>query len=226
MSTSNLPMLTAQTDEAVKNQTDEAVKNTVLLLTGLSDPYTKEHCILVAEIASRIAKKLGFTSFEIERINLAGFLHDVGKQAVPKILLSRPGKLSSQEYELVKTHVQVGIEILKKLNVSSDVIRMIGEHHERLDGSGYPNGLKGTAISFGGQIIGVADVVSALISKRTYHTASTPLEIEKILTKLVPHQMASKIVIAALDCIQSDIKGIFIKTDYMRDVQKTPRHYH
>ncbi|MFC7050202.1 HD-GYP domain-containing protein [Emcibacter nanhaiensis] len=208
------------------SDTDEIVKNTVLLLIGLSDLYTKEHCIMVSELAARIAQRLGVLPGEIEKIKLAGYLHDIGKQAIPQGFISKPGKLSPQEYELVKTHVQVGVDVLHQLKVSPAVVRMVGEHHERLDGSGYPNCLRGSEISLGGQIIGVADVVSALVSKRTYRTASTADEVEKILMDLIPHQMDPEIVQTALDCLRAEVDEIFMVTDYAHEMQNAVHHYH
>lgn len=205
---------------------DEIVKDTVLMVTGLSDPYTKEHCIMVAELAGGIARRLGLTAKEVHRIKLAGYLHDIGKQAIPHVLITKPGKLSAQEFELVKTHVLVGVNMLEKLNVSADIIRMVGEHHERLDGSGYPMGIRGEEISYGGQIIGIADVVSALITKRTYRTASTNEEVAEILLSMTPHKMQKDIVLAAIECLETEVEALTSLTDYVREVQNSVLNYH
>ncbi len=197
---------------------NETVKNIILLMIGLNDPYTKEHVIMVAEFSALLAKELGLKKSNIEKIKLAGFLHDVGKQAIPKIILSKPGKLSPQEFELVKTHVSIGVSILEELNVSVDIISIVAEHHERLDGSGYPKRLKGSEISIEGQIIGVADVVSALMSKRTYRTAATENEIKDILLSLTPNQFTPEIVKAALCCIHSNSDHIHMLNECNQNV--------
>ncbi|MFC7049062.1 HD-GYP domain-containing protein [Emcibacter nanhaiensis] len=207
-------------------QTDEIVKDTLLHVTGLSDLYTQEHLVMVAELAARIAERLSVLPGEIEKIKLAAHLHDIGKHAVPGALLAKPGKLTHHEYELVKTHVDVGTGLLEKLNVSQEVIRMVGEHHERLDGSGYPRGLRGDEISLGGQIIGVADVISALMSKRTYRTAAGTREVGQILMSHTPHQMAPEVVLAALDCLESNVDEVFTLTDQVGDLLDEGRRYH
>jgi len=195
-------------------ENDEVVKNIVLVMIGLNDPYTKEHMIMVAEFAARIAIKLGLSLSSIEEIKLAGFLHDVGKQGIPKVILSKPQELSYQEFELVKTHVDIGVSVLKTLNVSDRVINIVAEHHERIDGSGYPRGLKGSEISLEGQIVGVADVVSALMSKRTYRTAATEKEVEEVLLSLMPDKMHPDIVNAALYCIHYDESKTCLINEY------------
>ncbi|WP_321397834.1 HD-GYP domain-containing protein [Emcibacter sp.] len=205
---------------------DEIVKDTLLLVTGLSDLYTQEHSVMVAELAARIAERLHILPAGIEKIKLAGYLHDIGKHAIPAGLLAKPGKLSAPEYELVKTHVTVGCELLQKLKVSDDVVRMVGEHHERIDGSGYPAGLKGEEISLGGQILGVADVISALVSKRTYRTPSGVREVGQILMSETPHKMAPEVVLAALDCLETEVGDVFTLSDKIGDLLDEGRRYH
>ncbi|MCP5382133.1 MAG: HD-GYP domain-containing protein [Kordiimonadaceae bacterium] len=182
---------------------DHLVKKLALAMIGLNDPYTAAHIEEVAEIAGKIGVKLGLNNDRLENLTLAGFLHDIDKQAIPNSILSKPTKLTNEEYALVKTHVDVGVQLLKYAEVSPQIIRIVEEHHERLDGSGYPKGLKGNQISLEGQIIGVADVMSALTSKRTYRTAATKEEVTKILLNSCPHKFNRRVVDAALDCLDS-----------------------
>jgi putative nucleotidyltransferase with HDIG domain len=154
------------------------IKDYSLAFMALHDQYTTGHCNEVANLATRAGREMGFDADGIEKIALAGHLHDLGKQGVPSSILSKPSKLTPSEFRLVQDHVQIGVELLNTVGFDPVVVRYVAEHHERLDGSGYPNGLRGDEISLGGQIIGVADVASALASKRTYRTAASKAELE------------------------------------------------
>lgn len=135
------------------------------------DPYTDGHQQRVAEISVAIASELGLGAQEIDRIDLAARIHDVGKLAVPAEVLARPGRLSEAEMALVREHPQRGSAMLERGGISNEVAEMILQHHERMDGSGYPNGLAGDKISIGARIVAVADVVEAMASHRPYRAA-------------------------------------------------------
>ncbi len=145
------------------------------------DPYTAGHQRKVAELSREIAKGLGLFSDEVEGIYFAGLVHDIGKIAVPSEILTKPGKLTEIEFELLKTHPQVGYDILKDIEFPWPIAEMVLQHHERLDGSGYPQGLKDGEIILGARIIGVADVVEAMSSHRPYRPA---LGIDKALSEI------------------------------------------
>jgi len=132
------------------------------------DPYTAGHQQRVAGIAAEIASRLGLDPFTVEGIKVGATIHDIGKIAVPAEVLARPGKLTPAEWEMMKTHPQVGHDIIDPINFSWPIPDMILQHHERLDGSGYPSGLSGEAIGLGARIIAVADVVDATSSHRPY----------------------------------------------------------
>lgn len=132
------------------------------------DPYTAGHQRRVAELSVAIAAELGRDDGFIEGLRLGALIHDIGKIYIPSEILSRPGRLTVPEYELVKTHVQVGHDIIRGIEFPWPVADMIVQHHERLDGSGYPHGLKGDEIIPEARIIGVADVVEAIMSHRPY----------------------------------------------------------
>ncbi len=132
------------------------------------DPYTAGHQRRVAELSVAIATELGHKDEFIEGLRLGALIHDIGKIYIPSEILSRPGRLTVPEYELVKTHVQVGYDIINGIKFPWPVAEMVVQHHERLDGSGYPQGLKGEAIIPQARIIGVADVVEAIMSHRPY----------------------------------------------------------
>lgn len=135
------------------------------------DPYTAGHEHRVAQLAVAIGQRLGMPEHEVHGLYLAGVIHDVGKITVPSDILNKPGKLTPAEFELIKAHAQAGYEIIQGVDFPWPIARMIQQHHERLDGSGYPQGLKGDAILKQARILAVADVVEAMMSHRPYRPA-------------------------------------------------------
>jgi PAS domain S-box-containing protein len=132
------------------------------------DPYTAGHQRRVTDLAFAIGKALNLTELEIEGLRMAGLIHDIGKLYVPAEILSKPGKLSDIEFELVKTHVEAGYDILKDVEFPWPVAAFVRQHHEKIDGSGYPLGLKNGQIFLEAKILTVADVVEAMASHRPY----------------------------------------------------------
>lgn len=140
-------------------------------VVGLRDPYTAGHQCRVAELVVAMAKEMGLSEFQIEGIHLASMIHDIGKVQIPAEILSKPGRLSDLEYQIVKQHVIAGYEIMKDCEFPWPIAQMILQHHERLDGSGYPYGLTGDKIILEARILSVADVVEAISSHRPYRPA-------------------------------------------------------
>jgi putative nucleotidyltransferase with HDIG domain len=157
---------------------------TVALATSLGearDPYTAGHERRVAQIAVAIARELGLSASQAEGIWVGGMMHDVGKIALPIDILSSPAKLSAIQFELVKTHAAVGYEILRKVDFPWPVAEAAYQHHERLDGSGYPRGLRADDILLEARIIAIADVVEAMSSHRPYRPSrGLPAALEEI----------------------------------------------
>lgn len=145
------------------------------------DPYTAGHQRRVAEIARNIAIEMALSEDTIEGIFMAGLIHDLGKIAIPTEILSKPGRLSSIEMDLIRTHPQIGYDILKNLEFPWPLAEMVYQHHERQDGSGYPQGLKGDEILIGSRILCIADVVEAMASDRPYRPS---LGIESTLEEI------------------------------------------
>lgn len=145
-------------------QTVQAISRTI----ELRDPYTAGHQTRVSDLACAIAKKMHCSETFIEGLQLGATIHDIGKITVPAEILSRPGRLSDVEFELIKQHAESGHNIIKNIDFPWPITDMVYQHHERLDGSGYPNGLKGDEISLEAQIISVADTVEAIASHRPY----------------------------------------------------------
>lgn len=135
------------------------------------DPYTAGHQNAVAQLAVAIAQELGLEAERIEGLKLGGLIHDIGKIYVPAEILNRPGQLSPPEFELIKSHSEVGYDIIKDVKFPWPVAQMVLQHHERLDGSGYPKGLKGEDIILEARILAVADVVEAITAHRPYRPA-------------------------------------------------------
>jgi putative nucleotidyltransferase with HDIG domain len=135
------------------------------------DPYTAGHQRRVADLARAIATEMGLPADSIEAIRSAATVHDIGKIAVPAEILSKPGKLTDTEFELIKCHAKIGYDILKGIDFPWPIARFVLQHHERTDGSGYPAGLSGDDILLEARILGVADVVEAMAAHRPYRPA-------------------------------------------------------
>jgi HD-GYP domain-containing protein (c-di-GMP phosphodiesterase class II) len=139
--------------------------------TEKRDPYTAGHQRRVADLAWAIGQEMGLSMARLEGLRLAGTIHDIGKIAVPAKILSKPTRLTEIEYNLIQYHSQVGYDILQDIDFSWPIGKMILQHHERMDGSGYPNRLKGEAILLEARILAVSDVVEAMASHRPYRPA-------------------------------------------------------
>jgi len=161
-----------------------ALRNTVEVATVISelrDPYTAGHERRVAMIARAIGVELGLDEIRQEGLQVAGYLHDIGKVGVPAEILAKPGKIGALELQLVQGHAQASYDVLHKMAWPWPVAEVALQHHERMDGSGYPHGLKGDAILLEARIMGVADVVEAMTSHRPYRAA---LGLEKALAEV------------------------------------------
>jgi putative two-component system response regulator len=155
------------------NRIKVILENTVGALGSIlekRDPYTAGHQQRVGYLACAIAQEMRLSKEQIEGLRLAAFIHDIGKIDVPSEVLSKPGKLSKVEMDLIRGHSQIGYDILKCIDFPWPIAEMVLHHHERLDGSGYPQGLVGHQILLEAKIIGVADVVEAMSSHRPYRT--------------------------------------------------------
>ena len=148
------------------------------------DPYTAGHQRRVADLARAISDEMGLPREKVDGIRMAGNIHDVGKIAIPSEILSKPGQLSPLEYEMIKTHSQVGYDILKNIDFPWPIAEIVHQHHERLDGSGYPSGIKGSEILLEAKILAVADVVEAMASHRPYRPSrGLDIALDEITTK-------------------------------------------
>jgi putative nucleotidyltransferase with HDIG domain len=158
-------------------QTVEAIAS----LAEMRDPYTAGHQRNVTLLACDLALKIGLADDRIQGIRVAGFLHDIGKIVVPVEILNKPGKLSQYEFNLIKTHSQAGHDILQKIDFPWPVAEIVLQHHERLNGSGYPRGLTGSDILLEAKILAVADVMEAMAAHRPYRPG---LGVDKALEEI------------------------------------------
>lgn len=164
---------TAERDHYV-SQFSQAMKNTVTAIARtleMRDPYTAGHQQRVTALSVSIARAMGLGEEVIEGLYFGAMIHDIGKISVPAEILSKPGALSKIEYQLIQCHPDTGLEIVQGVEFPWPVAEMIAQHHERMDGSGYPKGLSGNKIIIEARIIAVADVVEAMSSHRPYRPA-------------------------------------------------------
>lgn len=149
------------------------------------DPYTAGHQRRVAELAGAIGKDMALPSETLEGMILAAAIHDIGKLGVPSELLSKPSRLNDVEFQLIKFHSRAGYDILKNIDFPWPIAEIVHQHHEKMNGSGYPRGLEGSAILIEARIIAVADVVEAIVSHRPYRPA---LGLKTALDELAGHR--------------------------------------
>ncbi len=167
----------------------------------LRDRRTKEHCDRMIEYAEKVARRLGMNEEEIDNVRRAAMLHDIGKLGISDAILLKPGKLTAEEFEIVKKHPVIGADIISVAEFLKDIVPLILCHHERYDGTGYPRGLKGEEIPLGSRVIAVVDVYEALTSDRPYHKAMSKSEAIRILKEGSGTQFDSKIVDVFLEVI-------------------------
>jgi len=162
------------------------------------DPHTEGHSQAVSRLAAQIARQMRLSEADIEEIRLAGIVHDIGKIHVPESLLYKPAPLTAQEYEIMKTHAALGAKILEPLN-QPGIERIVRYHHERYDGTGYPEGLAGDKIPLGARIMAVAESFENMVSAVSYNSARTFEEALAEMRRCSGTQFDPKVVTAFLD---------------------------
>jgi len=159
-----------ETEERLRKTLEDTIR-ALASAVELRDPYTAGHQRRVSDLSCAIAVELGLSPDQIDGLRLAGLVHDVGKIRVPAEILSWPNQLSELDFNLIKAHPQAGYDIMKTISFPYPVARIVLQHHERIDGSGYPSGLKRDQILIEARILAVADVVEAIASHRPYRAA-------------------------------------------------------
>jgi HD-GYP domain-containing protein (c-di-GMP phosphodiesterase class II) len=150
----------------------EGAISAIAAAAELRDPYTAGHERRVADLAAAIGRELGLPEERVHGVHLAGVVHDIGTIHIPAEILVKPARLSEIELAMIRTHCQAGHDVLKNIDFPWPIARIVLQHHELLDGSGYPLGLKGEEILLEARILAVADVVEAMVSHRPYRPAA------------------------------------------------------
>jgi diguanylate cyclase (GGDEF)-like protein/putative nucleotidyltransferase with HDIG domain len=158
------------------NQLNQAIIASLATAIDAKDRYTCSHINRVQHYALELGKAAGLSGPELEAVSTGALVHDIGKLGIPDHILGKPGKLTSDEFRRIQSHVTIGVEILSPIPFPFPVVDVVRTHHERWDGLGYPSGLKGHDIPIGGRIISIVDVYDALTSNRPYRRAMTPEE--------------------------------------------------
>jgi len=151
----------------------------------MRDPYTAGHSRRVAKLACAIAEEMGLSSDQIQGLRTAGLLHDIGKISTPSVILVKSERLTEQEFDFIKAHVKTGYKILKPIEFPWPVARMVLEHHERINGSGYPCNKKGDELLVESKILAVADAIEAMSLNRPYRKA---IRNEKVMEEILAGQ--------------------------------------
>ncbi|HHV35089.1 MAG TPA: HD domain-containing protein [Syntrophomonadaceae bacterium] len=160
----------------------EGIVQAIIKIVEARDPYTAGHQRRVAQLAYAMAKEIGLSKDQIEGTRIAALIHDIGKINVPSEILTKPGKIDENEWNIIKTHPDVGYDILKEIYFPWPIADVIKQHHERINGTGYPSGMTGEEMTIEAKILAVADVVEAMSSHRPYRPA---LGIEKALDEII-----------------------------------------
>jgi putative nucleotidyltransferase with HDIG domain len=151
-----------------------AVVRSLAATIELRDPYTRGHSGNVARVARLIAAQAGRPATELERLELAGLLHDIGKIGIPEQVLNKPGKLTDEEFRVIQQHPMMGVKVVENVEQLADLVPVMRHHHERFDGKGYPDRLQGTAIPLWARITAIADTYDAMTSDRVYRKGMEP----------------------------------------------------
>ncbi len=179
----------------------DSVKNLIISLAHVieaKDSYTEGHTRRVGLISRKLGEKLGMTLEQIQHLEIAGIIHDIGKVGVSEAILNKPGKLTYEEFEEMKKHTVIGESICRPLNCLQSCLDAVKHHHEKLDGSGYPDGLRGDELSLESRIIAVVDIFDALYSKRPYRDKMPIAKVVEIIKEDVEKGQLDGAVVKAL----------------------------
>jgi len=174
----------------VKRYTDDldsaaSIIETLAVMIEARDGHSEGHCHRMANHATALGRRIGLGSEDLQTLTRGGFLHDIGMLAIPDAILRKTGRLEPEEYELIKSHTIVGESLCGNFRSLQAVRPIVRHHHERVDGSGYPDGLKGDAVPLLAQIVGIVDAFDAITTNRPYHTAATAAEAIAVLKEQV-----------------------------------------
>lgn len=195
--------------QALKDLTVD-IAETLVNAMEAKDIYLRGHSQRVAELGASMAEELGLDADTVEQVRLAGRLHDIGKIGIREAVLNKPDSLTEAEYEHVKDHVRIGMEILSPLKHIGVTLKFVHDHHEHWDGGGYPRGLRGEAITIGGRILGAADAFDALTSRRAYREPMTPQATLELMSTLVGRLLDPRVFAALKNVVERRKTLVFI----------------
>ncbi len=212
------PLNTDKAENVVESIMSSVFRNQDALISLLrikqADEYTYMHSISSCVLLVAFCQYLGIDEKSIREVSIGGMLHDIGKMKIPDTILNKPGKMSDIEYSLMKKHVEHGLAIVEQTpSISQLTKNIISQHHERLDGTGYPNGLKGNEISKFGQIAAIVDVYDAMTSDRCYQSGRQPTEVLKQLFKWGKSLFDKDLVQQYIQCIGIYPVGTLIRLE-------------
>ena len=210
-----LPMDISVPEEFSKNLVGSIDRNpnALLCLTKIreKDDYLLEHSLNVAILLANFAQYIGLEEEIVQELAMSGFLHDIGKIKIPDEILHKPGRLTDMEMNIMRDHVFYGIQALEEMQIPERMIRTVGEHHERLDGYGYPEGSRADEISFYGRMISIVDVYDALTADRCYKAGMPSQKALQILLKDTPDKYDRELVQKFIKCIGIYPVGSLVK---------------
>lgn len=190
----------------------------LLCLTKIreKDEYLLEHSLNVAILLGNFGRFIGMSDSEVNDLAYAGFLHDIGKIRIPDSILHKPGKLTDMEMNVMRDHVYYGVRVLEEVNIPEHLVRTVSEHHERLDGYGYPNGARQDEISQAGRMLAIADVYDALTADRCYKAGMPSQKALQILMNDTPHKLDKALVQQFIKCMGVYPVGSLVKLNNER----------
>lgn len=176
------------------HQQMKSIIESIAQAIDLRDQYTHQHSRNVANLSVQIARRMGMTESQTKEVEIAALLHDIGKIGIQDAILLKPGRLTLEEFQLIQRHPLIGMEMLQHASmISQQILHSIGQHHEKLNGSGYPKGLKGQEILVSSRIIAVVDIYDALVNKRVYKRGASQKEVFEIMDPMVPNELDPEI---------------------------------
>ena len=187
--------------------------NALLCMTRIreKDSYLLEHSLNVAILLANFAQHAELSEEQVQQLTLSGFLHDIGKIKIPDEILHKPGKLNDQEMNIMRDHVYFGLKILNEIGLPDSLIRTISEHHERLDGYGYPEGARGDEISMFGRMIAIVDTYDAITADRCYKSGMPSQKALQLILQDCPHKYDGELVKKFIKCIGVYPVGSLVK---------------
>ena len=189
--------------------------NALMCMTKIreKDTYLLEHSLNVAILLANFGSHLGFEEEKVQELSLSGFLHDIGKIKIPDHILHKPGRLDDQEMTIMRDHVYFGTKVLVEMGIPESIVKTIGEHHERLDGYGYPDGLRGAEITQFGRMIAIVDTYDAITADRCYKAGMSSKKALQILMQDSPEKYDESLVKQFVQCIGIFPVGSLVKLD-------------